>query len=86
MDKQLLTVIVLSLLMTGTVQSATIDENSGAQASAQVTVDRPWYTSITVFLDESLPDSLIFIKDFWSWMVDSFFIDDGQQQDAQVIN
>jgi len=86
MGKKVLAVIILSLLMTGTVQSATIDENSGAQASAQVTVDRPWYTSITVFLDESLPDSLTFIKDFWSWMVDSFFIDDGQQQDAQVIN
>ena len=84
MRKQLIATIII-LMLIGQAASSTINQNTGTQASASITLDRPWYTSIQVYLDENLNGFLQFIPDTWSWIVDALFIHEDQEENAQVI-
>jgi len=83
--KKQLCVASLILIMAFNAQASTIQENTGTGTSTTLTLDRPWYTSITVMLDENLPNSLSFIKDIWSSIVDYLFIDNSEESNPQVI-
>jgi len=76
---------ILILIMVGQASASTINQNSGTQASASVTLDRPWYTSIQVYLDENLNGFFQFIPNTWSWIIDALFIHEDQEENAQVI-
>lgn len=82
---KLANIVLLTLLLTSAVQGSTITENTGTSADATANVDRPWYTSIHVFLDNIFNGFLQFIPDTWSSIAETLFMSEQEEENPQVI-